>query len=76
MRIETDGRTFIVSFDDAGRVRIVKERKVYQPGRPWEALYDAPYWHFSHRRPQRGLAFRVISEAERRRAEAPARQVT
>lgn len=40
-------RKFIVAFDDTGAPRSIKTRKAYAPGRPFEALFDAPYWHHS-----------------------------
>lgn len=41
-----EGRTFIVTFQD-GEPHNIKQRKVYAPGTPYEALYNAPYWHHS-----------------------------
>ena len=43
-----DGRRFIVRFL-GNRPMSIKERKIYAQGKPFEALYDAPYWHHSHK---------------------------
>jgi len=44
-----DGRKFIVRFCRSGNPQGIKERVVYAKGRPWEALYDKPYWHHSQK---------------------------
>lgn len=69
MWIELDGRRFIVAFDAAGSVWAIKERKTWMPGTFHECFYDAPYWHRCQRRPLRGLAARILAEAERRHAQ-------
>lgn len=45
--VEVDGRRFIVTFDGEGNCNNIKQRKIHDPGRPWEAIYHAPYWHHS-----------------------------
>jgi hypothetical protein len=40
-------RTFLVFFDERGTPLSIKSRKVYAEGRPFEALYNATYWHHS-----------------------------
>lgn len=45
--VRLDGKLFIVSFDDEGQPKAIKQRKVYAPGKPWSSLYNAPYWHHS-----------------------------
>lgn len=47
-----DGRRFVVRFDSKGEPRAIYERKIYQPGTPMEAFYDAPYWNSAHRKAQ------------------------
>lgn len=46
-RVKLGKQLFIVSFDDEGNPRSIKQRKTYAPGKPWSALHDAPYWHHS-----------------------------
>lgn len=45
--VRLDDRHFIVAFDSDGEPCSIKERKVYAPGTPHSALYNAPYWHKS-----------------------------
>ncbi|QDP53494.1 MAG: hypothetical protein GOVbin4933_40 [Prokaryotic dsDNA virus sp.] len=45
--VKDKGQTFLVFFDEHGNALSIKRRKVYAPGRPYEALYNAPYWHHS-----------------------------
>lgn len=60
--VKIDDRTFIVTFD-GDAVRVIKERKLYAPGTPYEALFDAPYWHRSAKMPTRGIVPRIIAAA-------------
>lgn len=46
IHVRLDGKLYIVRFED-GEPRSIKVRKTYEPGRPWQALYDSPYWHHS-----------------------------
>jgi len=45
--VTVEDRKFIVRFDQRGNPQSIKERVVYEKGRPWEALQDKPYWHHS-----------------------------
>lgn len=68
--VSVDGRTFVVSFDGDGEARMIKERKMYAPGEPWAALYNAPYWHRDHHKSKgpQTLVSRVIAAAKEKRA--------
>jgi hypothetical protein len=66
MKIDLDGRTFIVKFDPAGAVRAIKERKLLHPGRPWQCIADTTYWHHTHKRPKRGRVATMLAMAEAR----------
>lgn len=45
--VKDNGQKFIVLFDEHGNALAIKQRKLYAPGRPYEAWYNAPYWHHS-----------------------------
>lgn len=46
--VTVDGRKFIVDFNEAGEPVRIKERKTHGTGKPWECLYNAPYWNAKH----------------------------
>lgn len=67
-RVDLGKRTFFVTFKD-GRPHSIRVRKVYAAGQPYEALYDAPYWH--HSRPvgnPKTIVSRILSEVSKRRS--------
>lgn len=66
IRVDLDGRVFYVKLDEVGAVRGIVERKTGTAGFATAYLYDAPYWHHSHRRPKRGMVARIFEEIERR----------
>ena len=72
VHVKVDDRKFVVRFDQHGDPTSIKQIKVSSPGRPWEALYAAPYWH--HSAPLGGpntMPSRVVAAArEKLRAEA------
>lgn len=47
MKVCVGGRTFTVTLLPDGRPASIKERKVYAPGKPYEAIYHSAYWHKS-----------------------------
>lgn len=49
MLVKVDGRVFVVNLDAGGKPQSIKERKVYAPGKPWGRVYNASYWHKSHK---------------------------
>lgn len=51
--VDLEGRRFVVMIDHAGP-RSIKVRKTLNAGRPWESMYDSPYWHRSHAIPGPG----------------------
>lgn len=63
VHVKADDRNFIVSILDDGEVRIIKERKLYAPGRPYECWYNAPYWHFTHAKGRHNSRVNRIIEA-------------
>jgi outer membrane translocation and assembly module TamA len=62
VHVTVDERKFIVKLYENGEPHSIKQRKLYAPGKPYEAWYNAPYWHHSAKlggpntRPQRILA--------------------
>lgn len=46
--VNIDGRKFVVVRNAKGEALRIRERKLYAPGKPWEAWYDAPYWSAAH----------------------------
>ena len=63
--VEDKGQKFLVTLDERGEPRSIKQRKLYAPGQPYEAWYNASYWHHSAKlgpRPKR------IVEAARAKA--------
>lgn len=67
VRVDLDGRVFFVKLDEAGDVSRIVERKTGMAGFGMAYVYDAPYWHHTHRRPKRGMVARIFEEIERRR---------
>jgi hypothetical protein len=64
MIVHLDGRKFFVEFFEDGRPKAIKEEKVYDPGRPWEATYRPTYWHHSAKiGGPRALPNRILAEA-------------
>lgn len=43
-RRHPDGTWYILGYRD-GMLQSIKRRQVYAPGRPWEMLWNAPFWH-------------------------------
>jgi hypothetical protein len=64
MKISLDNRTFIVKFDNAGAVRAIAERRLFNAGHPWECIGDVTYWHRSQPRPKRGRVATMLAMAE------------
>ncbi len=62
VHVIVDGQKFIVKFFENDEPHSIKQRKLYAPGTPYEAQYNAPYWHHSAKlggpktRPRRILA--------------------
>jgi hypothetical protein len=47
-RVKINGRIFIVDLDEKLTPLRIKERKIFEKGRPWERFYDITYWHAGH----------------------------
>ena len=47
--VTVDGRRFVVTFNEAGEPRVIKERKLYAPGTPFEMIGNYPSWHHTHK---------------------------
>lgn len=47
-RVLIGARVFIVTRDEKGNPVRVVERKVYAPGKPWEAFHNQCYWSAKH----------------------------
>lgn len=47
-RVKLDERHFTVVFDDDGKPLRIRERKLYAPGKPWEAWGETSYWSAKH----------------------------
>lgn len=64
--VKIDGRVFVVSFNEDGSPRAIKERKVHMPGTYMASVYNAPYWHASHGLGgDKSLPVRILREAKR-----------
>lgn len=61
--VTVDGRNFICHMKDTAFLRIY-ERRVYQPGKPWECIGQVSRWHFGHNAiPKRGIIRSVMDAA-------------
>lgn len=58
-RVNLDGRVFLVKVTPTGHTAIY-ERKVYAPGKPYEAFYNAPLFHSGQGRKPGKIAKRVL----------------
>lgn len=65
VRVEIDDTKYVVTFNENDKPLAVKERRMYAPGTPYSAFYDAPLWHHSHSLGPRSK-FRPIIEAARK----------
>lgn len=72
--IEVDGRKFIVFRDADGNVERIKERKIYEEGRPWERIYDQQIWQHGYKMPTRpsSLIQRILRAEHKPNAETVA----
>jgi hypothetical protein len=66
--VTVDRRRFLVDLDDDGQPRRVKERKLYGKP-PIEGWFDQTAWSLGHHRmPKKGIIFRAMDEAQKRRS--------
>jgi hypothetical protein len=63
--VKIGGRTFIAEFNAKWKPIRIKERKIYEKGRPWEYIYDVSYWSAKHHKlgSTKTLPFRIIKKA-------------
>ena len=46
--VKISNRTFIAEFTFDWKPIRIKERKIYEKGKPWEHIYDIQYWSAKH----------------------------